>query len=170
MGTCLRQSPGTWLLGKLDKNLGEGIEGKYWCRILSFCCESISSWQEGTRNRIVESTWGLVALHEVKKTVDAKITRTLRHELHSLVLYDYDDDDDWSSDVNDDVNDAKMDVLWSKYWNRSEPAMGLGGREAQLQGERGFSARRNWSSCIAASPWSKSAKNHVMMISMMRRM
>ena len=43
MGTCLRQSPGTWLLGKLDKNLGEGKEGKYWCRILSFCCTSISS-------------------------------------------------------------------------------------------------------------------------------
>ena len=76
-----------------------------------------SSWQEGTRKRIVESTWRLVALHEVEKTVDAKIARTLRHELHSLVLYDDDDDDDdWNSDVNDDVNDVKKDVLWSKYW------------------------------------------------------
>ena len=37
--------------------------------------------------------------------------------------------------------------------------MGLGGREAQLQGERGFSAQMNWSSCTAASPWSKSGKN-----------
>ena len=36
--------------------------------------------------------------------------------------------------------------------------MGLGGREAQLQGERGFSAQKNWSSCTGASPWSKSGK------------
>ena len=76
----------------------------------------------------MESTWGLVALYKVEKTVDAKIARTLRHELHSLVLYDDDDDDDdgddddddddddWNSDVNDDVNDVKKDVLWSKYW------------------------------------------------------
>ena len=135
---------------------------KYW--YIDYCHSAASPFLllgNGTINRIVEPTWGLVALHEVEKTVDAKIARTLRHELHSLVLYDYDDDgdDDWNSDVNDDVNDAKMDVIWSKYWNRSEPAMGLGGREAQLQGERGFLARRSWSSCTGASPWSKSDKN-----------
>ena len=37
--------------------------------------------------------------------------------------------------------------------------MGLGGREAQLQGKRDFSAQRSWSSCTGASPWSKSDKN-----------
>ena len=37
--------------------------------------------------------------------------------------------------------------------------MGLGGREAQLQGERGFSAQKNWSSCTGASPWSKNNEN-----------
>ena len=102
-------------------------------------------------------TWGLVALDKVKKAVDPKIPRTLRHKLQPLILSMLGSHLWWwrlkiYRNPDDFIIWCHVANIDNEYDGKAIPEVGRGGRAARQQAGRGFLVQKRRLSCTDASP------------------